>query len=110
MPWRHPDLCITRPNHKVVTKADNAAKRKASTGPEIYTNATKKTRSSKKGSGAGSSRQSAGDGVKQADDGTFDDDDRREDTEFSMEGIENLNDFSQDKEVEPHVELSRGVR
>ncbi|GJZ56835.1 hypothetical protein Tco_0612329 [Tanacetum coccineum] len=33
----------------VVTKADNEAKRKASTRPEISTNATKKTRSSNKG-------------------------------------------------------------
>ncbi|GKA16293.1 hypothetical protein Tco_0696040 [Tanacetum coccineum] len=104
------EIAVTRPGRKVVTKADNAAKQKTSTGPEISTNATKKTRSSKKGSGAGSSGQSVGDGVKQVDDGTLDDDDRREDTEFSMEGIENLNDVSQDKEVEPHVELSRGVR
>ncbi|GKE60509.1 hypothetical protein Tco_1510876 [Tanacetum coccineum] len=69
-----------------------------------------KTRSSKKGSGAGSSRQATRDGVKQTDDGTLYDDDQRDGPEFAMEDIESLNDVSQDKEVEPHGELSRGVR
>ncbi|GJX48420.1 hypothetical protein Tco_0273610 [Tanacetum coccineum] len=122
----------------VITKADHAAKRKASTGLEISTNAAKKTRSSKKGSGAGSSGQAAEDGVEQADDGTLNDNDQYDDAEFAMEGIENLNDVSQGehinviplrtfdpsigldviypliplpyKEVEPHTELSGGVR
>ncbi|GJU62651.1 hypothetical protein Tco_1244486 [Tanacetum coccineum] len=76
------EITVTRPDLKVVTKADNAAKRKASTGPDISTNATKNTRSSKKGSGA----------------------------EFSMEDIESLNHVNQDKEFEPHGELSEGVR
>ncbi|GKE10592.1 hypothetical protein Tco_1414143 [Tanacetum coccineum] len=88
-----------------VTKADNAAKQKASTRPDISTNVTKKTRSSKKGSGAGSSGQAVGDGVKQTDDGTLDDDDQRDGLEFAMEDIENLNDVSQDKEVEPHARM-----
>ncbi|GKB94473.1 hypothetical protein Tco_0980610 [Tanacetum coccineum] len=105
------EIVVTRPDHKVVTKADHVAKRKASTRPEISTNAAKKTRSSKKGSGAGSSGQSAIDGVEQVDDGTLgDDDDQHDDTEFAMEGIESLNDVSQDKEVEPRTELSGGVR
>ncbi|GJW28189.1 hypothetical protein Tco_0045064, partial [Tanacetum coccineum] len=81
-------IVVTRPDRKVVTKADNAAKRKASTGPKISTNATNKTRSSKKGSGAGSSGQAAEDEVEKDDDGTLND----------------------DKEVKPHVELFGDVR
>ncbi|GJY95533.1 hypothetical protein Tco_0511894 [Tanacetum coccineum] len=132
------EITVTRPDHKVVTKADHAAKRKASTGPKISTNAAKKTRSSKKGSGAGSSRLAARDEVEQTDDGTLDDDDQRDGSEFAMEDIGNLNDVSQgehinviplrtfdpslgldvtyppillpDKEVEAHAELSGGVR
>ncbi|GJT14720.1 hypothetical protein Tco_0873426, partial [Tanacetum coccineum] len=69
------EIVVTRPNHKVVTKADHAAKRKASTRPEISTNVAKKTRSSKKGSGAGSSGLAAGDEVEQTDNGTLDNDD-----------------------------------
>ncbi|GKA51266.1 hypothetical protein Tco_0744462 [Tanacetum coccineum] len=104
------EISVTRPDRKVVTKADHATKQKASTGPEISTNAAKKTRSSKKGSGAGSSGQAAGDEVEQTDDGTLDDDDQRDGSEFDMEDIGNLNDVSQDKEVEAHTELSGGVR
>ncbi|GJX75949.1 hypothetical protein Tco_0322760, partial [Tanacetum coccineum] len=59
------EIAVTWPDRKVVTKADNAAKQKASIGPEISTNATKKTQSSKKRSEAGSSGQSARDGVEQ---------------------------------------------
>ncbi|GKD68156.1 hypothetical protein Tco_1322246 [Tanacetum coccineum] len=119
-----------------VTKADHAAKQKASTRPEISTNAAKKTRSSKKGSVAGSSGLTARDEVEQTDDGTLDDDDRRDGLEFAMEDIGNLNDvsqgehinviplrtfdpslgldvtyppiFLQDKEVKAHAELSGG--
>ncbi|GJU18688.1 hypothetical protein Tco_1146654 [Tanacetum coccineum] len=104
------EIIVTQPDRRVVTKADHAAKQKSSTEPEISTNVAKKTKSSKKRSGAGSSRQSAGDGVDQADDGTLDDDDQHDDTEFSMEGIESLNDVSQDKEVKPDAKLSGGVR
>nr|GEX14824.1 hypothetical protein [Tanacetum cinerariifolium] len=104
------EISVTRPDHKVVTKADHAAKRKASTRPKISTNMAKKTRSNKKGSGVGSSGQAAGDEVEQTNDGTLDDDDQRDGSEFAMEGIENLNDVSQDKEVEAHAELSGGVR
>ncbi|GKF03156.1 hypothetical protein Tco_0030079, partial [Tanacetum coccineum] len=86
-----------------------AAKRKAFTGPEISTNAAKKTRSSKKGSGAGSSGQVARDEVEHADDGTLDDDDQHDDLEFVMEGIESLNDVSKDKEVK-QAELSGDVK
>nr|GEW71139.1 hypothetical protein [Tanacetum cinerariifolium] len=46
------EIYITRPDHKVVTKADHAAKQKASTMSEISTNVAKKTRSNKKGSRA----------------------------------------------------------
>nr|GEW47296.1 hypothetical protein [Tanacetum cinerariifolium] len=48
--------------------------------------------------------------VEQADDGTLNDDDQRDGLEFAMEGIESLNDISQDKNVEPHADLSGGVR
>ncbi|GJS57990.1 probable inactive receptor kinase [Tanacetum coccineum] len=100
------EIAVTRPDRKVVTKADHVAKRKVSTGPKISTNAANKTRSNKKGSGAGSSGNAAGDEVKQTDDGTLDDDDQRDGSEFAMEGIESLNDVSKDKKVEPHAELS----
>ncbi|GJV52563.1 hypothetical protein Tco_1448304 [Tanacetum coccineum] len=42
------EIVVTRPDRKVVTKADHAAKRKAFTRPEISTNVAKKTRSNKK--------------------------------------------------------------
>ncbi|GJY51855.1 hypothetical protein Tco_0442702 [Tanacetum coccineum] len=105
---------------------------------EISTNAANKTRSSKKGSGVGSSELANGDEVEQTDDGTLDDDDQRDGSEFATEDIGNLNDVSQgdhinviplqtfdpslgldvtyppillpDKEVEAHAELSGGVR
>ncbi|GKA35861.1 hypothetical protein Tco_0722352, partial [Tanacetum coccineum] len=89
------EITVTRPDHMVVTKADHAAKQKSSTRPKISTNAAKKTKSSKKVSGAGSSRLAAGDEVKQTDDGTLDDDDQRDGSEFAMEDIRNLNDVSQ---------------
>nr|GFA37312.1 hypothetical protein [Tanacetum cinerariifolium] len=76
------EIVVTRPDRKVVTKADHAVKRKASTGPKISTNAAKKTRSSKK----------------------------RSRTEFAMEDNGNLNDVSQDTKVEAHAELSGDVR
>ncbi|GKB81071.1 hypothetical protein Tco_0947966 [Tanacetum coccineum] len=132
------EIVVTQPDPRVVTKADHAAKRKSSNRPEISTNAAKKTKSSKKRSGAGSSGQSAGDRVEQAVDGTLNDDDQHDDTEFSMEGIERFNDVSQgkhinviplrtfnpsigldviyppillpDKEVKPDAELFGGVR
>nr|GEU82995.1 hypothetical protein [Tanacetum cinerariifolium] len=94
-----------------VTKADHPAKQKAFTRPEISTNAAKKTRSSKKGSEAGSSGLAVRDEVEQTDGGTLDDDyDQRNDLEFAMEDIGNLNDVNQDKEAEAHDELSGGVR
>ncbi|GKG04480.1 hypothetical protein Tco_0314867, partial [Tanacetum coccineum] len=127
-----------RPDPNVVAKADHAAKRKTSTGPEISTNTTKRTRLSQRVSGAGSSGLAAGDGVEQTDDGTLDDDDRRDGSESAMEDVENLNDVSQgehinviplltfdpslgldvtyppillpDKEVGVHAELFGGVR
>nr|GEU47349.1 hypothetical protein [Tanacetum cinerariifolium] len=89
------EVSVTRPDRKVVTKADHATKRKASTRPEISTNAAKKTRSSKKGSGARSSGQTARDKVEQADDRTLDDDDQHDSSEIALEGIESLNDVSQ---------------
>ncbi|GJV11361.1 hypothetical protein Tco_1352902 [Tanacetum coccineum] len=104
------EIAVTRPDRKVVIKADNVAKQKASTRSEISTNVTKKTRSSKKGFEAGSSRQAVGDGVEQADDGTLDDDDHHDDIEFPMKDIESSNNGNQDKEVEHHVELFGGAR
>ncbi|GKC72580.1 hypothetical protein Tco_1118463 [Tanacetum coccineum] len=105
------EIAITRPDPNVVAKADHAAKRKTSTGPEISTNTTKRTRLSQRVSGAGSSGLAAGDGVEQTDDGTLDDDDgQRDGSEFAMEDVGNLNDVGQDKEVEAHAELSGGVR
>ncbi|GKB56725.1 hypothetical protein Tco_0912911 [Tanacetum coccineum] len=101
---------MLRRSNNTVTKADNAAKQKASSRSEVSTNVTKNTKSSKKGSKAGSSGQAAGGEVDQVDDDTLDDGDQRDDTEFAMEDIESLNDVIQDKEVEPHVELSGGAR
>ncbi|GJS46391.1 hypothetical protein Tco_0596512 [Tanacetum coccineum] len=90
------EITVTRPDHKVVTKANHVAKQKASTRPEISTNTAKKIKSSKKVSGAGSSRLVVGDKVEQIDDGTLDDDDdQRDGSEFAMEDIGNLNDVSQ---------------
>ncbi|GJZ52614.1 hypothetical protein Tco_0607129 [Tanacetum coccineum] len=102
------EISITRPDCKVVPKFDNTAKRKASTGPEISTNATKKTISN-----------------------------QRDCLEFATEDIESLNDVSQceniniiplqtfdlsigldviyplilllDKDVETHGELFKGT-
>nr|GFD01756.1 hypothetical protein [Tanacetum cinerariifolium] len=99
------EVGVTRPDRKVVTKTDHVAKRKSSIGPEISTNVAKKTRSNKKGSGAGSSGQAAGDEVEQTDDGTLNDDDQRDGSEFAIEGIESLN-----NEVKPYAELSGGMR
>ncbi|GJZ60336.1 hypothetical protein Tco_0616152 [Tanacetum coccineum] len=132
------EIAVTRPDRNVVAKADHAAKRKTSTGPEISTNTTKRTRLSQKVSGAGSSGLAAGDEVEQTDDGTLDDDDQRDGLEFAVEDVGNLNDVGQgehinviplrtfdpslgldvtyppillpDKEVEAHAELSGGVR
>ncbi|GJU72063.1 hypothetical protein Tco_1263468 [Tanacetum coccineum] len=132
------EIAITRPDRNVVTKADYAAKRKTSTGPEISTNTTKRTRLSQKVSGAGSSGLAAEDGVEHIDDGTLDDDGQRDGSEFAMEDIGNLNDAGQgehinviphrtfdpslgldvsyppillpDKEVKTHAELSGGAR
>ncbi|GKC63499.1 hypothetical protein Tco_1096097 [Tanacetum coccineum] len=83
-------------------------------------------------------RKAAGDEVEQTNNGTLDDDDQCDDSKFTMEGSENLNDVSQgehvnviplrtfdpsigldvtyppillpDKEVEAHAELSGGAR
>ncbi|GKC13327.1 hypothetical protein Tco_1010109, partial [Tanacetum coccineum] len=132
------EIAVTRPDRNVVAKADHAAKRKTSTGPEISTNTTKRTRLSQKVSRAGSSGLAAGDEVEQTDDGTLDDDDQRDGLEFAVEDVGNLNDVGQgehinviplrtfdpslgldvtyppillpDKEVEAHAELSGDVR
>ncbi|GJX23548.1 hypothetical protein Tco_0227993 [Tanacetum coccineum] len=132
------EIAVTRPDRNVVAKADHAAKRKTSTGPEISTNTTKRTRLSQKVSRAGSSGLAAGDEVEQTDDGTLDDDDQRDGLEFVVEDVGNLNDVGQgkhinviplrtfdpspgldvtyppillpDKEVEAHAELSGDVR
>ncbi|GJY66285.1 hypothetical protein Tco_0468523 [Tanacetum coccineum] len=109
------EIAVTRPDPNVVAKADHAAKRKTSTGLEISTNTTKRTRLSQRVPGAGSSG-----------------------SEFAMEDVGNLNDVGQgkyinviplrtfdpslgldvtyppillpDKEVEAHAELFGGVR
>ncbi|GJR67461.1 hypothetical protein Tco_0013526 [Tanacetum coccineum] len=104
------EIAVTRPDHNVVTKANHAAKQKTSTGPEISTNTTKRTRLSQKVSGAGSSGLAAEDGVEQIDDGTLDDDGQRDGSEFAMEDIGNLNDVGQDKEVKTRAELSGSAR
>nr|GFA18749.1 hypothetical protein [Tanacetum cinerariifolium] len=83
------EIAVTRPDPKVVTKADHTAKQKTSTGPEISINVDKRTRSSQKVFGTSSSGLAARDGVEQTNDGTLNND---------------------DKEVEAHDELSRGVR
>ncbi|GKD03258.1 hypothetical protein Tco_1178232, partial [Tanacetum coccineum] len=89
------EITVTRPDPKVVTKADQAAKQKTSIGPEISTNTVKRTRLSQKVSGAGSSGLAARDGVEQTDDGTLEDDGQRDGSEFAMKDIGNLNDVSQ---------------
>ncbi|GKB56379.1 hypothetical protein Tco_0912565, partial [Tanacetum coccineum] len=132
------EIAVTRPDRDVVAKADHAAKRKTSTGSEISTNTTKRTRLSQKVSGAGSSGLAARDEVEQTDDGTLDDDDQRDGLEFAVEDVGNLNDVGQgehinviplrtfdpslgldvtyppillpDKKVEAHAKLSGGVR
>nr|GEV77823.1 hypothetical protein [Tanacetum cinerariifolium] len=103
------EIAVTRPDHKVVLKADHAAKREASTRPEISTNVAKKTRSSKKGSGAGSSGLAAGDELSKLTMVLLMMD-QRDGAEFAIEDIGNLNDVSQDNEVKTHVELSRSMR
>ncbi|GJV76384.1 hypothetical protein Tco_1507968 [Tanacetum coccineum] len=62
------EIAVTQPDPSVLTKADHAAKRKTSTGPEISINTTKRTRLSQRVSRAGSSGLAAGDGVEQTDD------------------------------------------
>ncbi|GKG26985.1 hypothetical protein Tco_0402688, partial [Tanacetum coccineum] len=76
----------------------------------ISTNITKRTRLSQRVSGAGSSGLATRDEVGQTNDGTLNDDGQRNGSEFAMEDVGNLNDVGQDKEVEAHAELSRGVR
>nr|GEW38297.1 hypothetical protein [Tanacetum cinerariifolium] len=104
------EIAITRPDPTVVTKADHTAKRKAYTRPEISTNAARRTRSSKKVCGAGSSGLAAEDEVEHIDDEAFYEGDQRDGLEFAMENIKNLNDVIQDKEVEAHAGLSEGVK
>ncbi|GKE30689.1 hypothetical protein Tco_1446073 [Tanacetum coccineum] len=101
------EIVVTQLDPKVVTKADHAAKRKPSTGPELSTNATKRTRSSKKVSGAGSSGLAAGDGVEQTDVLLM--------MMVSMMAQSLLwrilgTSMMSANEVEAHAELSRGVR
>ncbi|GJZ49148.1 hypothetical protein Tco_0603338 [Tanacetum coccineum] len=131
------EIAVSRPDPNVVAKIDHAAKRKNSTGPEISTNTTKRTKLSQRVSRAGSSGLAAGDRVEQTDDGTIDDDGQRDRSESAMEDVENLNDVGQgehinviplrtfdlslgldvtyppillpDKEVRAHAELSGGV-
>ncbi|GKA87376.1 hypothetical protein Tco_0809140 [Tanacetum coccineum] len=83
------EIAVTRPDPNVVAKADHAAKRKTSTGPEISTNTTKRTRLSQRVSGAGSSR-------------TFD---PSLGLDVTYPPI-----LLPDKEVEAHAELSGSVR
>nr|GEW23055.1 hypothetical protein [Tanacetum cinerariifolium] len=96
------EIAVTRPDHKVVTKADHAAKREASTRPKISTNVAKKTRSSKKGSGAGSSGLAVGDELSKLTMVLLMMD-QHDGAEFAIEDIGNLNDVSQDNEVDRWV-------
>ncbi|GKB80277.1 hypothetical protein Tco_0947172 [Tanacetum coccineum] len=93
------EIVVTLPGPNVVEKADHAAKQKTTTGPEISTNTTKKTRLSQRASRAGSSGLAAGDGVQQNDDGTLDDDGQRDGSEFVMGGVGNLNDVDQGEHI-----------
>ncbi|GJX08164.1 hypothetical protein Tco_0196096 [Tanacetum coccineum] len=92
-------VAVTRPDRNVVAKADHAAKRKTSTGPEISTNTAKRTRLSQKVSRAGSSGLAARDEVEQTDDGTLADDDQRDGLEFAMEDVGNINDVGQGEHI-----------
>ncbi|GJX33372.1 hypothetical protein Tco_0243227 [Tanacetum coccineum] len=94
------EIAITRPNHKVVTKADHAAKRKASTGPEISTN-----RDGSKFAMEGIESLndvSQGEHINVIPLRTFD-------PSIGLDVIYPLI-LLLDKEVEAHAELSRGVR
>ncbi|GKA27238.1 ribonuclease H-like domain-containing protein [Tanacetum coccineum] len=93
------EIAVTRPDPKVVTKADHAAKRKTSTRPEISTNMAKRTRLSQKVSGTCSSRLAARDGVEQIDDGTLDDGGKRDGSEFAIEDIGHIDDVSQGEHI-----------
>ncbi|GKF36790.1 hypothetical protein Tco_0113548, partial [Tanacetum coccineum] len=100
IPYASPEeIAVTRPDPNVVAKADHATKRKTSTGPEISTNTTKRTRLSQRVSGAGSSRLAAGDGIERTDDGTLDDDDQRDGLEFAVEDVGNFNDVGQGEHI-----------
>nr|GFC80907.1 hypothetical protein [Tanacetum cinerariifolium] len=79
--------------------AKNAANRKASSEPEESTDETKKTKVGKKGSVAGSSGHTAKGRVEQVDDGTLNDGDQGDDTEFAAEDIESFNDVSQGEHI-----------
>nr|GEV14217.1 hypothetical protein [Tanacetum cinerariifolium] len=101
------EIVVTQPDHAVVTKAKNAAKRKASTQPEVSTNVTKKTKVGKKKSRAG-----FGNRVEQADDGTLDDDAQGDDIGSVADDFEHLDDISQNKEVSAatNIKSSGGLR
>ncbi|GKF68696.1 hypothetical protein Tco_0198375, partial [Tanacetum coccineum] len=62
------EIVVTQPDHGVVTKANNAAKQKASTRPKMSTNVTKKTKVGKKNPRVGYSDRS-----EQDDDDALDD-------------------------------------
>ncbi|GJR88827.1 hypothetical protein Tco_0212838 [Tanacetum coccineum] len=81
------EIVVTRPDRNVVAKADHAAKRKTSTGPEISINTTK----DRLGQNSGPGRRLYRLGL-------------------AVEDVGNLNDVGQDKEVEAHAELSGDVR
>nr|GEU47479.1 hypothetical protein [Tanacetum cinerariifolium] len=101
------EIVVTQPDHAMVTKAKNAAKRKASTRPEVSTNVTKKTKVGKK-----KSRAAIGNRVEQADDITLDDDAQGDDIGSAADDFEHLHDINQNKEVSAatNIKSSGGLR
>ncbi|PWA48008.1 hypothetical protein CTI12_AA393550 [Artemisia annua] len=101
------ETIATRADPGVVTKAKNAAKRKASTWPQVSTNATRNKKVAKKNSEVGSSGRAASDGSDQVDDDIQDDD-----TEFAADHFKRPEEVNKDKEVSdaPHAESSVTLR
>ncbi|GJV66368.1 hypothetical protein Tco_1477196 [Tanacetum coccineum] len=97
-------------DHTTAPTPAGAAIPRATLEETAVTQTNRKTKVGKKGSEAGSSRHAAGCGVEQVDDGTLNNGDQGDDTDFSAKDIESFNDVSQDKEVTTHVESSGGMR
>lgn len=101
------ETIATRAHPRVVTKAKNAAKRKASTRPEVSTYATRNKKVAKKNSEVGSSERATSDGSEQVD-GDIQDND----TDPAADDFEHPDEVNKDKEVSdaPHADSSVTLR